>query len=109
MPFDELLANRVRSALEAESGVDERRMMGGLAFLKDGSMLGGVAGESLFVRVAPDRRDEVLAQPHVDPMTIGARATKSFVTVAPAAVESDAALDGWLAEGLAAAAESPGS
>ena len=36
--FDEGLAHRVRETIGARSGIQEKRMFGGLAFLLDGNM-----------------------------------------------------------------------
>ena len=44
MAYDDRLADRVRAILQDRPGITERRMMGGLAFLCDGRMCGGVLG-----------------------------------------------------------------
>jgi hypothetical protein len=36
MAFDELLADRVRTCLQHDAGVSERKMCGGLAFMTGG-------------------------------------------------------------------------
>jgi TfoX/Sxy family transcriptional regulator of competence genes len=100
--YDEVLVARVRAALVGD-GVEERRVVGGLGFLKDGTMLGGVDRRGLYVRVAPGDREAALAGEHVDAMTIGGRETKSFVAVAAAGIADDADLRRWLRVGLAAA------
>jgi TfoX/Sxy family transcriptional regulator of competence genes len=102
MAYDEALVARVRAALVGED-VEERRVVGGLGFLKDGTMLGGVDSRGLYVRVRPSERDAALAQDHVDSMTIGGRATKSFVAISAAGIAREADLQRWLRVGLAAA------
>jgi hypothetical protein len=42
MAFDEQLADRVRKALGRRSGIVEKKMFGGLAFLLNGNMSVGV-------------------------------------------------------------------
>lgn len=102
MAYDEALVARVRAVLAGE-GVEERRVVGGLGFLKDGTMLGGVDRRGLYVRVAPGDRDATLAEEHVGSMTIGGRATKSFVAIDSAGIADDADLRRWVRVGLAAA------
>jgi len=51
MAFDEKLAERVRGVLARRQGVSERKMFGGLAFLREGRMFCGVIGGDLVVRV----------------------------------------------------------
>ena len=53
MAFDPDLADRIRELTATESGLDERRMFGGLAFLVHGNMAvaatreGGLMGASI--------------------------------------------------------------
>ena len=55
MPYDEDLANRVRELMAGESGVTEKKMFGGLAFLIGGNMAVAASGQGgLLVRVEPD-------------------------------------------------------
>jgi len=65
MSFDPSLAQRVRVSLGARSGVTERRMFGGLAFLVDGKMFMGIRNSSLMARVGPERHKDALAMPYV--------------------------------------------
>lgn len=45
MPFNEILAARIREVLERTKGVEEKKMFGGICFLLDGNLLvGNVAG-----------------------------------------------------------------
>ena len=107
MPVDERLAERVRHALAGEDGIEERRMMGGLVFLRHGHMVGGVDRDRLLVRVGPEGYDEALGQPHVGPMDIGGRTPRGFVLVEAAGVEAPADLRRWLSVGVAYAATLP--
>jgi hypothetical protein len=42
MPFDEILAARIRNALGRKKGIEEKKMFGGVVFMLDGNMLVGV-------------------------------------------------------------------
>ena len=107
MPYDEELADRVRALLASEEAIDERRMMGGLVFLRHGNMLGGVRRDGLMVRVGPEGYAEAVQEPHVGPMAIGNRSPKGFVVVATEAVATEPELRRWLARGLALASALP--
>jgi TfoX/Sxy family transcriptional regulator of competence genes len=67
MPYDENLAQRMRSALKGQS-FEERRMFGGLAFLVNGHMCCGIVGKDLVVRTGADSQADALSQPHARPM-----------------------------------------
>lgn len=54
MPFDELLADRIRPLLSRKKGLSEKKAFGGVGFLLHGNMLVGVWKNSLIVRIGPD-------------------------------------------------------
>lgn len=99
MAYDEILAGRVRSALEGVSGVTERRMFGGLAFLLNGRMCCGIVGDDLMVRVPMAEHEAALKRPHVRPMDFTGRPMKGFVYVAAAGIRTPRALRSWIARG----------
>lgn len=108
MPYDEALADRVRTVLAPEAAIEERRMMGSLAFLKEGNMLGGVNRHGLLVRVGGEAYADALRQPHVVPTEMGGgRSPKGFVVVEPDGVRADDDLRRWAGVGLAVASALP--
>lgn len=88
--------------LSSRASVVEKKVMGALAFMVDGSMCCAVSDAGLLVRVTPEERDALLAAAHVSPMTVGTRTMRGFVRVGPAAIRTDAALRVWLERGIAA-------
>jgi hypothetical protein len=104
MAYDVITAERVRDALSARRGVVEKRLMGGLCFMVQGSMCCTVSGRGgLLVRVDPAARERMLAEPHVAPMEMRGRVAKGFVRVAPEGYRTAAALKKWIERGVAAA------
>ncbi|MBX3587927.1 MAG: TfoX/Sxy family protein [Ramlibacter sp.] len=96
MAFDEGLAQRVREALGPQSGITERRMFGGLAFLLDGKMFVGISGEKLMARVGAQHYADALALPHVREMTFTGRPLKGYVYIDPPGLVEDDALAAWV-------------
>jgi TfoX/Sxy family transcriptional regulator of competence genes len=107
MAFDELLGDRVRTALSDRDDVIERRMFGGLVFMVAGNMCVGISGDDLMVRLGPDVEAEALAQPHARPMDFTGRPMKGFVNVSSAGIETDDMLSDWVARGVAYATTNP--
>lgn len=78
MAVDEALNLRFRKALAKESGITEKKMMGGMCFLLNGNMLGGAdrtkEGEGRFMfRLGKGNEASAAALPHGEPVLMGGR------------------------------------
>lgn len=108
MPFDQVLAERIRPLLEPHQPVDERRMVGGLAFLVHGHMTVCITGHrSLMVRVREEDRDVLLTEPGAGEMTMRGSPTRTWVLVDGSALDDDAALARWVERGVETVADLP--
>jgi TfoX/Sxy family transcriptional regulator of competence genes len=100
MAYDEELATRVRAVLADRSGIDERRMFGGLVFLVDGNMACGVTGDELMVRLAEASAADALAEPATRPFDMAGRPMKKLVLVGAEGVAADGDLAAWVQQGV---------
>jgi TfoX/Sxy family transcriptional regulator of competence genes len=101
MAYDEDLAGRIRVLLGADSGVTERRMFGGLAFLAGGSLAVAASGKGgLMVRVEPAETDALLAEPGVGVVEMRGRPLDGWVRVEADALRSDRDLEAWVQRGV---------
>jgi TfoX/Sxy family transcriptional regulator of competence genes len=107
MSFDETLAARVRKGLSRSTGVTERSMFGGVAWMLDGNMFVGIVKDDLMVRVGPDAHDLAVNEPHARIMDFSGRPMKGYVFVAPEGIGTDASLAMWVERGAAFAATLP--
>jgi len=107
MAYDEGLADRVRDLLAIRSGLTERKMFGGIAWMLDGNMACGVAGDELLVRVAADDYERALAERHTRVFDMTGRPMKGFICVTPEGVADDEGLAGWVDHGADHAAGLP--
>jgi hypothetical protein len=97
MPYDEDLAHRLRELLAGESGVTEKKMFGGLAFLLHGNMTVAASHTGgLLARLDPADAGDWLAPPQVAPMEMGGRTMEGWLMVAPEAVATDDELTAWV-------------
>src|SRR5438876_11662755 len=94
MTFSELQAERVRKELAGRTGIIEKEMFGGIAFLLGGNMAIGVHGEDLIVRVNPAQTEALLREPGAKPFDLGpgGRSPAEWLLVAPAGYRTDGAL-----------------
>jgi TfoX/Sxy family transcriptional regulator of competence genes len=100
MAYDEGLAERIRGALDERSGVSERRMFGGIAFLVNGHMSVGIVQDKLMVRVGPESYERLLRERHVRRMDFTGRPMTGFVYVVAEGYETDADLQRWVNLGV---------
>ncbi len=107
MAYDERLADRIRDLLKSQSGISERKMFGGLAFMHQGHMICGVVKDELMVRVGADRYEDALARPHARPMDFSGRPMRGMVFVAAGGLRQTAALRLWVEQSLAFARTLP--
>jgi TfoX/Sxy family transcriptional regulator of competence genes len=97
MAFNETLADRIRAVLlQKEVLFDEKRMMGGLAFIVDQKMCVGIVKDELMARIGPERYETALEIDGCHEMNFTGRAMKGYVFVEPHAVESDEKLAYWI-------------
>jgi len=107
MAYDENLARRVMQILALTPNLVEKKMFGGIGYLVNGNMACGIIGDSLIVRVGPDRYQQALSQPHTSVFDRTGRPMTGWVVVNPQAFGSEGVLESWVGVGLAFVATLP--
>ena len=108
MAYDEDFANRVREIVHGETGVTEKRMFGGLAFLVDGNLAASASSRGgMLVRVDPADTQALLDEPHIGRFEMRGRAMTGWLLVGAEAVSTDDDLLVWVGRGLAYARTLP--
>ena len=108
MAYDEDLAARIRELLGAASGVAEKSMFGGLAFMVDGNMSVAASGQGgILVRVPPDDTESLLEAEHVEPMVMRGRELRGWLRVDDEGVRTRPELEAWVERGVAFARSLP--
>jgi len=100
MAYNEALAQWIRAALSGISGLAEKKMFGGIAFLVQGNMACGVTGDNLMVRINPETYDAALAKPFVRVFDMTGRPMKGWLVVEPEGVQSADDLNQWVKQGV---------
>lgn len=96
MAYSEQLAQRVRDALAGNRAVTERKMFGGIAFLRHGLMFVGVSDSSLMARVGKANHEDSLRRKHVRPMDFTGKPMQGYVFVDASGIKTDDQLRFWL-------------
>jgi len=107
MPYDTLLATRIRAALGLLSHLEEKKMFGGVGFFINGNMACGVHKNDMIVRVGPQNYDRALSRPHTHVFDMTGHPMAGWVMVAPQGCASEAQLKAWIDQGVAFASSLP--
>ena len=108
MAYDEDLANRIRELVAAETGITEKRMFGGLAFLAGGHMAVAASGQGgLMVRIDPGEADDLLAEAHTRPFEMRGRPVDGWLRIDSEGVRTQDQLEPWVRRGVAYARSLP--
>jgi TfoX/Sxy family transcriptional regulator of competence genes len=101
MAYDLALADEIRSVLDSEPEITERRMFGGLSFLVNGNLAVAVRGsDGILVRVGTDDADELVRTTTAARAVMGARVMKGWLAVGPDSLGTEAELSAWVRRGV---------
>lgn len=96
MPYDNDLVDRIRDLLNGRSGIEEKKMFGGLTFTVGGNMACGVTGQALVVRVGSRAYEDALSQPHCRECDFTDRPLKGIVMIDQKGFASHGDLRAWV-------------
>jgi len=97
MPYNELLADRIRVSLKDKSvHFEEKKMMGGLAFMVDDKMCVGIIKENLMARIDPEKHSKALTLKGCREMDFTGKSMKGFVFVTPDGFDEEEDLAYWI-------------
>jgi TfoX/Sxy family transcriptional regulator of competence genes len=96
MAFNEKLADRIREVLIDKRKVEEKQMMGGLAFMVNDKMCVGVWKDEMMCRIDPDVREEALSKTGCRVMDITGKPMKGFVLIDETGMRSKKQFDYWI-------------
>ena len=106
--YDEVLADRIRELIADESGLTEKKMFGGLAFLIGGSMAVAASGQGgILVRVDPAQSDMLVATTGAQLMEMRGRSMRGWLRVDPEDLRTKRQLGKWVRIGTAYARSLP--
>lgn len=108
MAYDEALADRIRAFLGPDEGTRERKMFGGLAFLRNGNMaVSAYKSGGLMIRCSADDWPAFCEEAGADPMLRKGAPVSGWVLIDADAVAGDDVLKRWIQRGLAYADAQP--
>ncbi|MFO1093260.1 MAG: TfoX/Sxy family protein [Planctomycetaceae bacterium] len=100
MPYDQTLAERVRTVLGRRKGITEKKMFGGVGFLLNGNMSVAIWKQSLIVRLGPEQAELALREAHVKEFDITGKAMRGWAMIGPGGLEGDDDVRRWCERSL---------
>ena len=101
MAYDDDLADRIRSLVQDEPALSEKRMFGGLAFLVNGNMAVAASSQGgLLLRADPDQTESLVDHEHVRRFVMRGREMNGWLHVDVEVLETDDELRRWVNHGL---------
>ena len=108
MAYDEILADRIRELIAGQSGVTEKKMFGGLAFLVRGNMAIAASGQGgALVRCDPEETDALVAKTPARLFEMRGREMAGWLRVDTEDVRTKRQLAKWVEIGTAYARSLP--
>ena len=107
MAYDEGLAELMRGEFLNETGISERKMFGGLCFMKDGNMVCGVHEDGGMARVGKTAEADALKIEGIAPLSFTGRKMGGMVDLSEETIADDGLRQTIVAMALAYAKSLP--
>jgi hypothetical protein len=106
--YDEDLAERIREIVYEETGLTEKRMFGGLAFLINGNMAVSASGQGgLLLRVNPADTAALVERPEASRFVMRGREMDGWLRIDPTGLTTKRQLKSWVSRGVSYARSLP--
>jgi TfoX/Sxy family transcriptional regulator of competence genes len=96
MAYDEKLARKIREKLSGLKNLEEKEMMGGLAFMFNKKMCVGIIKDEMMCRIDPDLYEESLEKRGCRAMDFTGRPMKGWIMIEEEGMKSKKDFDYWV-------------
>jgi len=100
MAYNEKLAGRIREALAHLPDVEEKKMVGGIAFMVEGKMCITAGKDRIMCRIDPTIHDEAIETRGIQTVKMGGRDYKGYIHINEEAIKEKADFDYWVERAL---------
>lgn len=96
MAYNESLANRIRSRFSGMTNIEEKAMMGGLAFMVNNKMCVGIFKDEMMCRIDPEFHETAVEMRGCRTMDFTKRPMIGYVLIDETGVKTNAEFDYWI-------------
>ncbi len=100
MAYNQIIADRIREILVDQPVIEEKEMMGGVAFMVNNKMCVGVIKDEMMARIDPDVYEEALEKRGCRPMDFTGKTMKGWVFISPEGIDTIKDLEYWISLAL---------
>jgi TfoX/Sxy family transcriptional regulator of competence genes len=101
MPYNEVLAQRVRDYFVALTNIEEKAMMGGLTFMYNDKMCVGIIKDDLMCRIDPELHENAVEKTGCRTMDFTKRPMKGYVMIDETGLTAQKDFEYWINLALA--------
>ncbi len=98
MAYYEKLERRISNIVSAWENTGRKKMFGGICYLLNGNMVGGIHKEYLILRLGEEKAVDMLSKPGFKPFDITGRPMKGWVMIAGKDIGDDKLINDYLEE-----------
>lgn len=96
MPYNETLANRIRERLAELPNIEEKEMMGGLAFMYNNKMCVGIIKDEMMCRIDHDKYEMAVEKHGCRPMDFTGKPMKGWVLIEDSGMTNQKDFEYWI-------------
>jgi TfoX/Sxy family transcriptional regulator of competence genes len=96
MAYNETLANRIRERMSVLPNIEEKEMMGGLAFMYNDKMCVGVIKDEMMCRINPDIYESSVEKHGCRPMDFTGKPMKGWVLIEETGMSNQKDFEYWI-------------
>ena len=96
MPYNEILANRIRQHLSKLPNIEEKVMMGGLTFMYNNKMCVGIIKDELMCRIDPKLHEKCVEKIGCRTMDFTKRPMIGYILIDESGMKSKADFEYWI-------------
>jgi TfoX/Sxy family transcriptional regulator of competence genes len=96
MAYNQKIADQIREMLVDQLQVEEKEMMGGVAFMVNAKMCVGVIKDDMMARIDPEVYNEALEKTGCRPMDFTGKTMRGWVFISPEGIEKIKDMEYWI-------------
>lgn len=102
MPYNEKIADALRTALKDVKSLTEKKMFGGIAFMVNDKMCLGVDKDAIMLRCEPEKTDELLSKKGARIFDLTGKPMKGWLLVDEEGIKNKKDFDFWISTAIEA-------